>query len=291
MLGWSRAPLNVRPFPTLPPVYTLIESRSTVDPVSIDPPRYYGYQRGERVWRVNDRFLLKLDQAFNGNLDDGRALVRLFFFHESLHVAHGITKSKVEEVGKFANGLEHVDYTADLYGILHEIDLSVEEAPPILADFDAFKRLTAHLIELVLRSLWTFEDPPPLDRMEIRRIRRYMNWYWQRERVLRATSFLQLTAVLARKPIVEVAGLEPAVEGRRYFGKLRRFDATVGLELGIVLDNEELKRIPTSATVPLEELMKAFSNHDHERIKQGFRQVYDEAETSKWALPHLDDIP
>jgi hypothetical protein len=54
---------------------------------------------------------------------------------------------------------------------------------------------------------------------------------------------LQLAAVLARKPIVEIAGLEPQVESRRYYGSLHRFDRLVGLELGIVLDNEEIWRI------------------------------------------------
>jgi hypothetical protein len=149
----------------------------------------------------------------------------------------------------------------------------------------------ASLIDLVIRSFWAFEDPPPLEKMEIRRLRRYFNWYWQKERVLRCRTPLQLAAVLARKPVVEIAGLEPSVESRRYMGHLRRFDPQVHLELALVLDNEELKRIPTSVTVPLEKLMEAFSAHDHGQIQQAFRQIFDEAETSKRVLPREEDIP
>jgi hypothetical protein len=268
----------------------MIVEKSSVDPVPMAPPAYYGYDRGNRVWRISDQFLRSLRKFFP---DDGeaRTLVRLFLFHEALHVRHGITKSKVEEVGKFANGLEHVDYTSDLYAVLHELDRQASQTPVLADDADAMRVHLAHLLDLVIRSFWAFEDPPPLERMEIRRLRRYFNWYWQRERVTRCNTRLQLAAVLARKPVVEIAGLEPSVESRRYYGSLRRVDQSVGLEIAVVLDNEELKRIPTSVTVPIERLMSAFSNHDHGQVQQVFRQIYDEAETSKYALPHDEDIP
>lgn len=282
---------RLRPFPTLPPIYDMIDLGATVDPTPMNPPNFYGYERGNRLWRVNDQFLLRLVQVFDGNLDDSRTLVRLFLFHEALHVVHGITKSKVEEVGKFANGLEHVDYTADLYAVLHELHRAGQEDPGLINNFEMMRRHIASLIDLVIRSFWAFEDPSPLGKMEIRRLRRYFNWYWQYQRVLMSRSPLVLAAVLARMPVVEIAGLQHSVESRRYYGSLRRFDPQVGLELAIVLDNEELKRIPTSVTVPIEKLMEAFSEHDHEQIKQGFRQIFDEAETSKHALPRDEDIP
>lgn len=282
---WRR----VRPFPTLPPVQEMIDDGSVVDPVSMENA-FFGYQRDQKRWRVNDRFLVGLDRAFGGDLQRSRTLVRLFMFHEALHVAHGITKAKVEEIGKFANGLEHVDYTADLYAVLHELDRAVDEDPS-LSTFDRLKALAADLIDLVVRSFWAFEDAPPLERMEIRRLRRYMNWYWQQIRVRMSRTPLQLAAVLARKPIVEIAGLEPQVESRRHYGSLHRFDRLVGLELGIVLDNEEIWRIASQVTVPLTELMDAFSRHAHEEIQQVFRGVFENAVGSKHALPNEEDIP
>lgn len=282
---WRR----VRPFPTLPAVQDMIEDGSVVDLVSMENA-FFGYERDRKRWRVNDRFLVSLDRAFGGDLIAARTLVRLFMFHEALHVAHGITKAKVEEIGKFANGLEHVDYTADLYAVLHELDRAVDEDPS-LATFEQLKAHAAGLIELVIRSFWAFEDPAPLERIEIRRLRRYMNWYWQEIRVRMSRSRLQLAAVLARKPIIEIAGLEPQVESRRYYGSLHRFDKQVGLELGIVLDNEEVWRIASQVTVPLTELMDAFSRHEHAEIQQAFRSIFENAAGSKHQLPNEEDIP
>lgn len=282
---WRR----VRPFPTLPAVQDMIEEGSVVDSISMENA-FFGYERDRKRWRVNDRFLVNLDRAFGGDLTAARTLVRLFMFHEALHVAHGITKAKVEEIGKFANALEHVDYTADLYAVLHELDRAVDEDPS-LASFERLKAHAADLIDLVIRSFWAFEDPAPLERMEIRRLRRYMNWYWQEIRVRMSRTPLQLAAVLARKPIVEIAGLEPQVESRRYYGSLHRFDRLVGLELGIVLDNEEIWRIASQVTVPLTELMDAFSRHAHTEIQQAFRSIFENAVGSKHQLPNEEDVP
>ncbi len=277
---------QVRPFTALPPVYAVLPDRSTVDPASMEDA-LYGYQRNTRVWRVNDRFLLELTRAYDGHVPTMLQLVRLFMFHETLHVAHGITKAKVEEVGKFPNALEHVDYTADLYAILHELDRSAAIDPVgDGAAYPALQERVAALIDAVVRSYWAFELPPPepLDRMEIRRIRRYLNWYWQRERVLMSKNPLQLARILGRKPIVEVAGLDMYAESRRVFGSFQRFDRRVGLELAIVLDDEELRRVPSSVTVPIEELIGAFRRRDHSQIQVFFRRVFDEIGDSH-ALP------
>lgn len=279
---------RVHPFPTLPPVYEVIPPRSSVVDESMESG-FYGYERDTRRWRVNDRFLLRLETEFDDQREDLRAIVRLFMFHEALHVSHGITKAKVEEVGKFANALEHVDYAADLYAILHELDRGLVGDMSPLHNFEALRDRIVNLIDLVIRSFWAFEDKAPIDRMETRRIRRYLNWYWQQIRVGMADSRIQLAAVLARKPIVEIAGLETSVEGRRHYASLRRVDPNVGLELGIVLDDEELKRVFASVTVPLTELMRAFRDRDHASIRQAFRQVFAEVGEGR-ALPREGDL-
>jgi hypothetical protein len=283
---------RVRPYPALPPIHRVIDNEpSSVDPVPMEPPNYYGYQRADRRWRVSDRFLLRLESAFSGDLAEARTLVRLFMFHEASHLAHGIVKGKVEEVGKFANSLEHVDYTADLYAILHELDRGIRDDAAPLSSFSALRERVVTLIDLVIRSFWAFDEDPPIERMEIRRIRRYMNWYWQQVRAHYCRSPLQLAAVCARKPIIEISGLEPSVESRRSFGSLRRLDPRLKPELAIVLDNEELWRIPTSVTVPLEELIVAFRERNHADIRQAFRQIYENVTSSKHELPREEEIP
>jgi hypothetical protein len=277
---------EVLPFPTLPPVHDVIPDSSTVAPVSMDGA-FYGYQRDTQMWRVNDRFLLELLRVFGDDVPTLQQLIRLFMFHEGLHVAHGITKAKVEEVGKFPNALEHVDYTADLYAILHELDRA--GALPAVDDANShrvLKHRVAVLIDLVVRSFWAFEPlaPEPLERMEIRRIRRYLNWYWQWERVLMSKNRLQMVRILARKPILEIAGLDLHAESRRVYVSLQRLDKRVGLELAVVLDDEELRRVPSSVTVPIEELVAAFRARDHGQIQVFVSRLFAEI-GDKRALP------
>lgn len=287
---WRRALARFHPFPALPLVQRIVE-RPTVEVVAPDNPEAeFGFQRATKRWLIGDQLALGFERAFPDAAEQ-RSLARIFLFHEYLHLVHGITKASAAEVGKFGNGLEHADYLSDLYGILHEADVQTDAAPDLRNDFVAFRTRIGALIDLVIRSFWAFEPPAPLDEMEFRRIRRYMNWYWQLERVRMAGDWMQLAAVLVRQPIVEIAGLEPRVESRRHYGSLRRFDPAVGPELGIVLDSEQLYRVKSGVTTPLGELAAAFRAHDHERIQQVFRGVFAEIEGTGNHLPRPEQYP
>lgn len=280
---------RVRPFYSLPSAYEVVKRPAVVDPVSFDGEGF-GFQRAEKKWRINDGFSVRLAERFP-DAAAVRALVRIFLFHEYLHEVHGITKESYREIGKFPNALERADYMCDLYGILHELDWEVDEDPALEKDFNRFKRRVEELIDLVVRSFWAFESRPPLDSMEVRRMRRYMNWYWQQTRVPFAESPLQLAAVLARQPIVELAGLATRAEGRRYYASLQRLDHEVGLELCVVLDDERVARIKTGVNTPFEELARAFREQNHQEIQKLFRNVFAEAEHSGNAMPDVEDIP
>ena len=106
-------------------------------------------------------FSVRLDARFP-DAKEARFLLRIFLFHEYLHVVHGITKASFEEVGKFANGLERADYMCDLYGVLHELDWETDEDPTLANDFDHYRRRLGDLIDLVLRTFWSFEPDAPL---------------------------------------------------------------------------------------------------------------------------------
>lgn len=288
---WRRALSRFHPFSALPPVQRVVERPTTLVVAPDNPDVEFGFQRGaEKRWLIGDTLVLGFERQFP-DATDRRSLARIFLFHEYLHLVHGITKASATEVGKFANGLEHADYLSDLYGILHEIDFECETNPALRTDFNAFQLRAAHLIDLVVRSFWAFEPKAPLEEMEFRRLRRYMNWYWQLQRVRMAADWTQLAAVLVRQPVIEIAGLQPRVESRRYYGSLRRFDAAVGLELGIVLDSEQLHRVKSGVNTPLTELAEAFLMHDHNKIQAVFRGVYAEIESTSNQLPRPEQYP
>jgi hypothetical protein len=282
---WQR----VRPFPALPPAHQVIKRPSTIANLSFDGDGF-GFVREDRVWRINDRFSVHLEEQFN-DVAERVSLARIFLFHEYLHEVHGITKESYREVGKFPNALERADYMCDLYGVLHELDLESMTDPDLIRDFDRYKRRVSELIDLVLRSYWVFERPAPLVELEVRRIRRYLNWYWQRERVRRSNSSLQLAAILGRQPVIELAGLATRAEGRRHYASLLRRDRDVGLEIAVVLDSEQLFRIKSGVNTPIEELVAAFRNKDHEQIHEFFRRAFAEAEMTGNVLPLETDLP
>ena len=275
---------RIRPFPPLPPVYEVIASHSEVDPIPLEPPDDYAYSRG--VWRINDRLLIALDAGLK---DDESILqsIRMFMLHEASHRQHSIVKGKADEVGKFPNSLEHADFTADLYAILHELDRSLKDNADLLTNFLALRRKVDALIDLIVRSFWAFEPQPPLLRIETRRLRRHLNWYWQQARVQRCETSLQLFAALCRQPVIEIAGMEQSVVSRRVYASLTRYDKDVHLELGLILDNEELWRVKDSATVPLRNLIGAFRMRDHETIQKQFGRIFEDVAGSKHALPDV----
>jgi hypothetical protein len=288
-LLWNQELRRLHPFPALPPIYDVVPDRATIDTEPF-AGEGFGFQTARQTWRVNDRFSVRLMQRF-GNIETAKTLVRIFLFHEYLHEVHGITKETYRQVGKFPNGLERADYMCDLYGILHELDWEADEDRELRTDFEHYRRRLTELIDLVVRSYWVFEPQPPHKRWEVRRIRRYMNWYWQWARIHFAREPLQAAAIVARQPIVELAGLATSAEGRRHYAYLDRLDHEVDLELGIVLDDERLARIQSSVNTPLDELASAFIQQNHEEIKQIFERVFAEAQGRGHALPAAEDVP
>ena len=272
---------RVRPFPALPPVEAIVEGPAHLDPEPFD--RGFGFERSTKRWRIDDHLVVGIGDRFPVRAD-ALALARIFLFHEYLHVVHGITKPTAAEVGKFANSLEHADYMCDLFGILHELDLEGEEAGADFRLFSAVQRRVVQLIDLVVRSYWAFEESPERTRMEYRRIRRYMNWYWQLTRVAHARSLVQIAAILARKPVVEIAGLESRAEGRRHYASLERLDSGAAYEMCIVLDNERLHRISSGPTASLMELLGAFRHSHHEALVKLFTQLFEHVGAEQ-ALP------
>lgn len=215
-----------------------------------------------------------------------RRLVRLFVFHESLHEHHALTKYTAAAVGRFANCLERIDYMADLYAALHELDYVVRhdherDLSSETAQHEELKRI----LDDVLRSHWAFVAAPPVRRWQERHVRRFLNWYWRRVQVVRAPSLAMALRVLSEPPVIEIAGLEHSVGGRRIYVHLDRFDPTTDLSLGLVAENAQFVRIVDSTNANLRELARAFSEGNHEAIKTFFQMVYEEADQVGGALP------
>jgi hypothetical protein len=267
--------IAARPFPALPPLWTLADDR---DGVASEPyAGEYGLDKDNHCWRLSDRLLIGLHASVGGDKTELRRLIQLFLFHEYAHEHNGLTAYTAASVGAFPNCLERVDYAADVYGIFHQLAWAEMYERAEVRDDDARRRYVARLIELALRSFWAFDQPLPIREWQVRRLRRYLNWYWRLVQVRRAPSLETAIWTLSRPPAVELSGIAQRVLGRRVMVVLSQRLQGEHLELAVVLENEKLLRVGDSPVANLDALLSAFANGDHDAIVGFFNTVYEEA--------------
>ncbi|MBK9117988.1 MAG: SAVED domain-containing protein [Phycisphaerales bacterium] len=156
------------PFPSLKPLRQLMPDGAAVDPSPF--PAEYGFDKDRKLWRISDRLLLGLDTAASSDEARLQQIIRLFLFHEYLHDFHSLTKYTAAEVGKFANCLEFIDYTADAYALVHQLDCQHLYHHGTVKTDDAKREFLADQIDLVIRSFWAFEPAVPVLEWQLRRM-------------------------------------------------------------------------------------------------------------------------
>jgi hypothetical protein len=281
-----REPLRpVALFPTLPPVWSVVDPRDIVAEAPHHDPLSYARDEDEHEWRLGDRLLLALHRAVDGEEAALRSLIRLFLFHEYLHDYQVLTKYTATDVGSFANCLERIDYLADTYALVHQLDFALRNERATVTDEDAQRSYLADQIDLAIRSFWAFEPQSPHYRWQERRLRRYLNWYWRRVQVARARSLEQAFEVLSRQPSIEVAGLAYATGGGRIFVHLDRPRLGEDLEIGLVLEDDRFQRYGTAGDLSIERVLEAFAKAEQDQIKRFFNSLFDTVDATGGALP------
>ena len=273
----------IAPFPTLKPLAAIECEKHTIDPQPFHGE--YGFDEDSQMWRLSDGIIIGFREAVGANEAELRDAIRLFFFHEFCHEFHGLTKLTADEVGKFANCLEYIDYTADTFALLHQLDW-MRAVQPTRVDSEEKRRVfLADQIDLILRSFWAFDPNPPVLEWQVRRLRRYMNWYWRSVQIRRARTIVQAIRLFRRQPHVELAGLHQFARGRRVLVRLDRFDDSTQLELAIVLETDQLLRIQESPNASLSGLLEAFGQGKHSDIRTFFATVFEGAKITGGHLP------
>jgi hypothetical protein len=256
------------PFPGLRPMRELIEDDDRVAPApSVDE---FEFDKDARDWRLSDELVLGMFEAAGRDESRLREHARLFFWHEYVHDGQGLTAYTSVDVGRLANCLERVDYLADVYAVLHQVDFLVTQQSGPGPDDRLYRELLLSQIELALRSFWSFESPPPLTELQERRLRRYLNWYWRRVQLRESRDVRSALALLAQQPCIEISGLRRRLGGDRIYVALQDPGGFQRLHIGIVLEDGRLRRFGSSTDASIEELLRAFSQHDHVAIERFF---------------------
>jgi hypothetical protein len=177
--------------------------------------------------------------------------------------------------------MEHIDYVADSYALLHELAYDRDDA----RSPEQLKAALDALVEAMLGALWVFAPPTGSSHWDVRQLRRFMNWYWRQVQIRRSSSLDESVRLLASVPRVEIGGMALVARGRRVLVSLDRMDPSTHLELGMLLEDDSLFRQGEAANTNIRALLAAFQGGRHEEIQDFFKSVFVFANKTGGALP------
>ncbi|MCG8422679.1 MAG: SAVED domain-containing protein [Proteobacteria bacterium] len=197
--------------------------RSSVDPETCTVDDDFCLAHKTRAWQLDDSWLATLADRLPDDQLRGCAL-RLLILHEALHRGpQCLTRETSRGVGRFPKVLEEIDYQADLWAMLYERALASLRSRSYVEDSaDYFQ----NLIHIATEAMWAFDDHGErLRQIEVRRLNRYLNWYWQSLRLEIAGStsgseplgLSKVLTILARRPSIELAGPAIVTRNERVF--------------------------------------------------------------------------
>jgi hypothetical protein len=179
----------------------------------------FTYDQTVYEWSMDNSLFVSLFNRLKEETNIHKA-GRLFLFHETLHYScHHINSQVADGIGSFPKVIEESDYQADVYALLHEY------AWAKLYD-DSFnaakvKEWFVQTIHIMTETMWSFEDRGvALKEIQIRRLNRFMIWYWQSVRIKYSESLKDILNILSEKPVIEFSGLSIRTRNQRIFYNL-----------------------------------------------------------------------
>jgi len=224
-----------------------------------------------RRWVFDDRLLAALGARLGSA--EVEAAGRLFLLHEAIHVAkQGITSANADRVGRLPRVLEEVDYLADVWALVNEYGRAVRAGDADAASAPAFFRAR---LRVMTATFWTFDAADlPLSTIPVRRLNRYLIWYWIRIALECIDDLGGVMGQLGTKPILELSGPRVRViEGRVVFDlDPACFD---GVELGLLHDGYRMVRFGTRAGAEVQTLLQAVRTGNEPAFLAVLRGVFD----------------
>lgn len=252
--------MNEKFWSDLPPLYQTSLSGDTFDfeMEAVDD----GFYWRDGKWYVDDNFFISISRRLKTD-DRIKKAIRLFLFHEALHYKrHKLTELTSVNIGSFPKVLETADYQADVYGIMNEYGYHLKTQGEITNP----KQFFLDAIRVATETMWSFDDNGvDLEQIQIRRLNRYMIWYWQFALIEKNGNTLdEIIKILEQKPVIELNGLKTKEENNRFLFDLEQRN-TQPLELA-VFHNNEIIRDGSASNMPIENLVKGVQGMDSELI-------------------------
>lgn len=233
-----------------------------------------GFQLKDDQWQFTDELLAILCRRLTSPAAQERAM-RMFLFHEGVHqTTHRLTRETSHEMRPFPRVLEELDYQGDVWAMVHEYGFSRwdSRAPAPGEARSAFGELIATAIE----TYWAFDDRGVTrDRFEIRRINRYLIWYWQALRISRASSLAEVLRILAERPLIEIAGPRTRLDDGRVVYLLDDRDLEHP-ELAVLSDDNRIHRFGHSPGSRVREVLDGFRARRSDSIASALKSIFDQ---------------
>ncbi|MBL9005295.1 MAG: SAVED domain-containing protein [Myxococcales bacterium] len=228
-------------------------------------------------WQLDDYWLANLAKRVPDQNQRQRSL-RMLLLHEGVHRGpQGITRTTSQEVGRFPKVLEEVDYQADVWAFLYERVLSELELP---SSVTPPRRFFMDAIRTATETMWAFDmDAAPLQEIQVRRLNRYLIWYWQYLRMEKGIerpaemTLPEVINILAERPHLELAGPHLFTRDERVFFSLDPSQMRTP-ELAIYHCGK-FHRDGARDDFRLSELLSAFAERDTDRILAVLRAAVD----------------
>jgi hypothetical protein len=253
----------------LPALRDTVLARTRVDTQTRQVPD--SFRLDGDLWQLDDRWLARLARRLP---DDGKRLraLRLLVLHEAAHRGpQALTTENSEGIGRFARILEAMDYQADLWAQVHEYVLAREEPPESVEPPEAFFQ---DLITIATETMWVFDEGTPRsDEIQVRRLHRFLIWYWQREVLRHGTgnadrmTAAEVLQTLVERPQVELAGPEIKSRDERVYFMLDRVTMP---ELAIY-DRGQLNRYGERFGLKITDILDGIRRRDGSRISAALR--------------------
>jgi hypothetical protein len=188
---------------------------------------------------------------------------RMLLLHEALHHGkQGLTGGAATMIRLAPKVLEELDYLADTWAMMHEFALEglpENQWPEQRADL-------LRIIETAVATMWAFDAARELGELEVRRVNRYLMWYFQLARLERASNVADAMRIMAEKPVVELIGPEARLRDGRYVLALER-DAARPAELCFLDRDGRLCRVGTTNAISVGDLARALGRHDSAQVR------------------------